>query len=94
METATPGIKSTTDGWLNRCMQAKPDPKATPSRAVALVPGLPCSLMGKAPAITMADIADFGINSGPDNGLITKTFEALYGQNSIDIIPWHCPGNA
>src|SRR5213593_2704664 len=30
MESATPGVKSTQDGWLNRYLQARPDAKATP----------------------------------------------------------------
>src|SRR5689334_23992383 len=43
METATPGVKSTADGWLNRLLQADRDRGAgaaganpTPFRAVAL----------------------------------------------------------
>ncbi|HXU08942.1 MAG TPA: hypothetical protein VN743_08075, partial [Blastocatellia bacterium] len=33
MEAGTPGNKGTGDGWLNRYMQARKDPKATPFRA-------------------------------------------------------------
>src|SRR2546430_9280877 len=41
METATPGVKSTQDGWLNRYLQARRLDAATPFRAVALAPQLP-----------------------------------------------------
>src|SRR5918998_2047009 len=34
MESATPGVKSTRDGWLNRYLQNKKDEKASPFRAV------------------------------------------------------------
>ena len=36
METATPGVKSTADGWLNRYLQARHAEAETPFRAVAL----------------------------------------------------------
>ena len=42
METGTPGVKSTADGWLNRYLQAREHAEdATPFRAVALAPQLP-----------------------------------------------------
>src|SRR5256885_4033073 len=41
METATPGVKSTQDGWLNRYLQARHPDAATPFRAVAPTPQLP-----------------------------------------------------
>src|ERR1041384_7404493 len=46
MESATPGVKSTEDGWLNRTLQARPDPKATPFRAIAMTQNLPRSMQG------------------------------------------------
>ena len=36
MESGTPGVKSTQDGWLNRYLQARARRAATPFRAVAL----------------------------------------------------------
>src|SRR5574341_1647374 len=38
MESGTPGVKSTSDGWLNRYLQSNPDQKASPFRAVAMGP--------------------------------------------------------
>src|SRR5438552_1338525 len=64
METATPGVKSTADGWLNRYLQARHAEAATPFRAVALTPQLPRMLQGGAPALAMNQIAQFGIRGG------------------------------
>ena len=58
METGTPGVKSTGDGWLNRYLQARARGAAsTPFRAVALTPQLPRMLQGTAPALAMSQIA-------------------------------------
>src|SRR5216684_3740556 len=63
METATPGVKSTSDGWLNRYLQARgreaKDEVATPFRAVALTQQLPRMLRGSAPALAMNQISQF-----------------------------------
>src|SRR5216683_2383491 len=61
METATPGVKSTEDGWLNRYLQARRIEAATPFRAVALTSQLPRMLQGSAPALAMNQIGQFGI---------------------------------
>src|SRR5213596_788945 len=53
MESATPGVKSTQDGWLNRYLQAQPDAKSTPFRAISMTQNLPRSLQGTAPALAM-----------------------------------------
>ena len=50
METATPGVKNTSDGWLNRYLQARRDEQATPFRAVSLTTQLPRMLQGRAGA--------------------------------------------
>src|SRR5947209_10728339 len=44
MESATPGVKSTQDGWLKRYLQSSPDPQATPFRAISLTQTLPRSM--------------------------------------------------
>jgi uncharacterized protein (DUF1501 family) len=55
MESGTPGVKSTNDGWINRYLQARSDPKATPFRAIAMGANLPRSMQGKAPTIAMTN---------------------------------------
>ena len=78
METATPGIKSTQDGWLNRYLHAKEHANATPFRAVALASQLPRSLQGPEPALAMSRIAQFGIRAGQGTDMVQASFESEY----------------
>ncbi|HEX4948201.1 MAG TPA: DUF1501 domain-containing protein [Blastocatellia bacterium] len=84
MEAGTPGVKSTTDGWLNRYLQAKPDPKASPFRAVAMGPNLPRTLQGKAASIAMNNINEFAIRAGGGqaSAVVQGGFEAMYEQTA------------
>jgi uncharacterized protein (DUF1501 family) len=86
MESATPGTKSTADGWLNRYMLAKKEAKASPFRAVAFSANIPRSLMGSAPALAMTNIADFGVRSGKGGGQVAQSFEALYAEGATDML--------
>ncbi len=83
MEAGTPGIKSTSDGWLNRYLQSRPDKTASPFRAVAMGPNLPRTLQGKAPSIAMNNINDFGIRGGGGQSAaaLQGGFEAMYEQS-------------
>lgn len=78
METATPGVKSTQDGWLNRYLQARHAEAATPFRAVALTQQLPRVLQGAAPALAVNQIAQFGIRAGQSSEMVGASFEAEY----------------
>src|SRR5688572_25324744 len=78
MESATPGVKSTPDGWLNRYLHAKEHEKATPFRAVALAPQLPRSLQGLAPALAIGQISQFGIRAGQATEMAQSSFESEY----------------
>src|SRR5579862_8801925 len=64
MESGTPGVKSTEDGWMNRALQATPEEKSSPFRAVAFGPYLPRTLQGSAPAVSIPDLKQFKVN-GP-----------------------------
>ena len=86
MEAGTPGNKGTGDGWLNRYMQARKDPKATPFRAVSLTSNLPRTLLGPAPSIAMTNIGDFGVRAGQGNGQVAKGFEELYSTSLPDAL--------
>jgi uncharacterized protein (DUF1501 family) len=79
METATPGVKSTSDGWLNRYLQAQQLEHQTPFRAVALTQQLPRTLQGTAPATAMTQISQFDIRGG-QRGSVGATFESLYAE--------------
>ncbi len=78
METATPGVKSTGDGWLNRYLRARATGAATPFRAVALAPELPRVLQGRAPALALSQIAQFGIRAGQASDALAASFRAQY----------------
>jgi uncharacterized protein (DUF1501 family) len=78
METATPGVKSTADGWLNRYLQARRDEQATPFRAVSLTTQLPRMLQGRAPALAVNQLSQFGIRAGAASDAVGASFEAQY----------------
>src|SRR5829696_4296276 len=78
METATPGVKSTQDGWLNRYLHAREHADATPFRAVALAGQLPRALHGAAPALAMGQIGQFGIRAGQATATVQASFESEY----------------
>jgi len=86
MESGTPGIKSTTDGWLNRSVQSGHAGNDTPFRAVALGTSLPRILAGKAPAVAVSNVNDFGIAHGNSAASpVSNTFEAMYAE-SVDSV--------
>ncbi len=86
MESATPGDKGTKDGWLNRYLRDKADPKASPFRAVAFSPYLPRALTGPAPAVAMTRIADFGVRAGRESDQAARGFEAVYAGGFDDLL--------
>ncbi len=85
MESGTPGVKITSDGWLNRTLQSEPAAN-TPFRAVALGTSLPRILAGKAPAVAVSNVNGFGVaNGNPAAAPLGNTFEAMYAQ-SVDSV--------
>jgi len=89
MESATPGVKSTPDGWLNRYLQARREPSgdpATPFRAVALTAQLPRLLQGTAPALAMSQVERFGIRGGQANATAGESFEAAYAAAADQVL--------
>lgn len=86
MESGTPGVKSTEDGWLNRTVATSRGQKDSPFRAVALGTALPRMLSGVAPAVAISNINDFGV--GGRNVAPTPAaggFESMYAQ-SVDSV--------
>src|SRR5512132_998734 len=79
MESATPGVKSTGDGWLNRYLQQTADgdgEHGNPLRGVALARTMPRSLDGRAPALAIGSVEEFGVR-GP-----TAAFQSEYAGSS------------
>jgi uncharacterized protein (DUF1501 family) len=88
MESATPGVKSTTDGWLNRYLQLNGAAEASPFRGVAMGPNLPRVMQGKASAIAMNNINDFALRAGGGESgqAVQGGFEAMYAQTVNDAL--------
>jgi uncharacterized protein (DUF1501 family) len=87
MESGTPGMKNTDDGWLNRSLHGLPKP-ADPSsfRAVALGPSLPRILSGSEPAVAVNNINDFGVGDRNQKAApLANTFESMYN-DSVDTV--------
>jgi len=90
MESGTPGVKSTEDGWLNRALR-KETPrgekeKNSPFRAVALGGGMPRTLSGRYPAIAIDNVNQFGVGgNNPGAQPAANSFEAMYAQ-SVDTV--------
>jgi uncharacterized protein (DUF1501 family) len=86
METGTPGIKSTADGWLNRYLQTQRVESATPFRAVALTGQVPRMLQGSSPALALSQIGQFGIRAGQSTEIANASFEALYASAADSVL--------
>jgi uncharacterized protein (DUF1501 family) len=78
MESGTPGLKATTDGWMNRALPPQPG-RVSPLRALSLGPVLPRALAGPGPALAIQNIGDFRVRNTDS----AKAFEQLY-QESAD----------
>jgi uncharacterized protein (DUF1501 family) len=91
MESGTPGVKSTPDGWLARGLGAVPAGTASPFRAVSLGPLLPRCLRGEVGALAMSSLADFDVKSDAvpaAGGAVSarRGFEAMYEQGVRDML--------
>jgi uncharacterized protein (DUF1501 family) len=71
MESATPGVKSTKDGWLNRYLQGSgagdqgsgttEQASGNPLRGIAVTKQMPRSMQGAAPALAIGSTEDFTV---------------------------------
>ncbi|MGI8497779.1 MAG: DUF1501 domain-containing protein [Gemmatimonadaceae bacterium] len=93
LETGTPDVKGTSDGWLNRylathgtcaeCAATQPVGKPSPFRAVAFAAQTPRILEGPSPTIAMSTLDDFSIRA---TGSDVQRLEALYRTGSAYLI--------
>lgn len=88
METGTPDVRATSDGWLNRYLAAKGtcaecNAPRSPFEAVAFSPQTPRILEGPAPSIAMTNLAEFSIRA---TGTDVERLEALYRTGSADLV--------
>lgn len=73
MERAAPGIKSITEGWLNRYLSATSGGEERDLRSISLQPVLPRSLRGQYPVLA---VPTYGAED------VMRMFETLYGCDS------------
>src|SRR5450755_4301822 len=93
MESGTPGVKVTDDGWLNRALHdlavvSKNDSGKDKSafRAIALGPSLPRILSGKEPAVAVNILNNFSVGGkNPNAAPMSNTFESMY-DHSVDTV--------
>ena len=88
METGTPDVKGTTDGWLNRYLATKGTCEAcarpSPFRAVSLTPQTPRILDGPEPIVAMSGLDEFTVRA--TSGTTVDRLEALYRTGSADLV--------
>ena len=80
MESGTPGVKTTPDGWLNRALTF--EPVQSPVRAVSLSPDLPRTLQGRNAALAVGSIGDFEVKEPA----AAASFAAMYGASQDRIL--------
>ena len=78
MESGTPGLKATTDGWLNRALPVEAAPSEV--RAVSLTADLPRSLRGRNAAIAIGSLNDFQIR----DAAASRAFETMAYRSAPD----------
>jgi uncharacterized protein (DUF1501 family) len=87
MESGTPGLKATIDGWLNRALPPAPPNRdhkgAAPSiRAVSLGPALPRALRGHNDAVAINNLGDFQVRDPKGSDV----FEAMYANTRDQVL--------
>lgn len=88
METGTPGVKVTQDGWLNRSLHGAPaTAQVSPFRAISLGPSVPRILSGPEPAVAMNNLNDFSVGGRSAKGSpAASAFEAMYDHSSDSVL--------
>jgi uncharacterized protein (DUF1501 family) len=81
MESGTPGLKATSDGWLNRALVPAVG-KASPVRAVSLGPTLPRTMRGKNNAVAIDSLSNFTVR----DTAASKTLQAMYSGSKDQIL--------
>ena len=81
MESGTPGLKATSDGWLNRALRAEGG-KISPVRAVSLGPALPRTLRGVQSAIAVDNLNNFAVR----DSAAAKVLQSMYAGTGDQIL--------
>ena len=78
MESATPGVKGTPDGWMNRLLAVLPGTHA-PTQAVSFSPTIPRILSGRMAVANMALGSAAARPTPLDRPAVGEAFDRLYG---------------
>jgi uncharacterized protein (DUF1501 family) len=80
MESGTPGLKSTDDGWLNRSLRSTPRSlPRSPFRAIVLGPSVPRILNGSEPVVAMNHVDDFQVGGrSSKSSTAASVFQTMY----------------
>jgi uncharacterized protein (DUF1501 family) len=73
MELGTPGVKSTPDGWVNRCLRDRSS-RQSPMRGVAMTARTPRMLAGDTPTLTISSIDEFRLRNENLSGSVQKLY--------------------
>jgi uncharacterized protein (DUF1501 family) len=79
LETGTPGVKSTRDGWMNRLLGIMAD--KNPIQAVSVGSTTPRILQGKAAVANLASGRNSNNRQQIDKPQVASAFDRLYGNN-------------
>jgi len=82
MESGTPGLKATSDGWLNRAIPQGKDAKVSAIRAVSLTPDLPRALRGHNDAVAINNLNDFQVRDARG----ATSFESMYASTMDKVL--------
>jgi uncharacterized protein (DUF1501 family) len=85
METGTPDVKGTPDGWLNRLLAVEGtcEQCTNPFRAVSMTPQTPRILEGPYETVAMNSINEFTVRA---TGTEEQRLEALYRTGAADLV--------
>jgi uncharacterized protein (DUF1501 family) len=90
MESGTPDLKGTRDGWLNRYLatrgtcEACAAGAASPFQAVAMGSQTPRVLAGPAPTVAMNSLEEFAVRAADPT--LERRIEALYRTGNADVV--------
>jgi len=81
MESGTPGLKATADGWMNRALPRAAG-RISPVRAVAMGAVLPRAMRGPQPAVAVQNLGDFQVR----NADAANAFATLYADTKDPLL--------
>jgi uncharacterized protein (DUF1501 family) len=81
MESGTPGLKATADGWMSRALPPASG-KPSPVRAVSLGPVLPRALRGAENAIAVESLSNFNVRDSQ----ASAAFQSMYGATKDQVL--------